>query len=208
MKHSTIALLTLAAVNAVKLRETTYDETEFTARNIKTSQYGQKVSVTFDAPTTTISPVQSYVVNFKGPSLDKELECSQSPCVFNASDIGELDAQAKYQVFMKPIFATSISWGGGFDDNVLGTFETGVIVDFPLVANESRFMKSDDNCQNGMLKSDETSPYNWIGRDELNQTLRAFSQVNEWTSDEQWARALEALQRTPVCPYDFEDEAW
>jgi hypothetical protein len=40
MKHSTIALLTLAAVNAVKLRETTYDETEFTARNIKTSQYG------------------------------------------------------------------------------------------------------------------------------------------------------------------------
>jgi len=98
----TIALLSIAAANAVKLEQTDYDYSTFSVANIQTTYNFTTATVSFDAPSTTLSSIDHYVVNFKGPSVDKELECAESPCVFEISSIGELQPESQYDVLVKP----------------------------------------------------------------------------------------------------------
>lgn len=53
MKNLTIALLTIAAANAVKLEETDYDYSTFSVANIQASYTIDTATVSFDAPSST-----------------------------------------------------------------------------------------------------------------------------------------------------------
>ena len=81
MINSTIAALTLAAATAVKLKQPTQTADSFMVSNVSTSwsNGGEKATVTFDAPSTKMSTVSSYTVNFKSDTyfgrIDKELTC-------------------------------------------------------------------------------------------------------------------------------------
>lgn len=160
------------------------------------SQLGSAVTVTFDAPTTTLSPVKSYIVNFKGPSLDKELECAESPCVFDAAAIGELKAETKYQVLVKPIFAAEIAWASGVEETSIGTFESPLLVPLPLVPYETTYDATNYNCVNGVIDNDR-----FIELRDRRDHLRDKIVAGEW--DE-----VLDLMDLPECPYDFDLDYW
>ena len=133
MKNLTIALLSIAAANAVKLEQTDYDYSTFSVANIQTTYTFTTATVSFDAPSTALSSIDNYVVNFKGPSVDKELECAESPCVFETSSIGDLQPGTQIDVLVKP------HWKKSF------------VVPFPLAPAATEYMAKCDSSKNQAL---------------------------------------------------------
>ena len=75
------------------------------------------------------------MVDFKGPSVDTELSCKESPCQFDVSQIGDLQLKSDYEVLVKPV------WKQDF------------VVPFPLLPGSStyQFLPDCDDAKNEEL---------------------------------------------------------
>ena len=102
MYRTLFASLAVAATNAVKLAQTDYDCLSFSATDTTIAFEGlESVTVTWTAPKTTESKVDTYKVDI----LDHEFECAASPCTLDLSALN-ITADTGVSAVVKPVWAT------------------------------------------------------------------------------------------------------
>jgi len=102
MNRTLFASLAVAATSAVKLAQTDYDCLSFSATDTTIAFEGlESVTVTWTAPKTTESKVDTYKVDI----LDHEFECAASPCTLDLSALN-ITADTGVSAVVKPVWAT------------------------------------------------------------------------------------------------------